>query len=215
MTVATDVWTDVHQERQALLEFLETLTPEQWDAQSLCAEWRVRDVVGHMVGETRMTVAHAAWGFITSGFRINRYIAKDARRRGAAPGARLLDDFRKIVNVRTHLPGLSSLAMLEDIVVHQIDIRQALGDGRRIPNRRMAPVATDLWSNRFFPGPKLFQGLGAAATDADWSAGQGADVVGSIQALVLTLAGRFTDIDQLQGEGTVTLRMRVDALRER
>jgi uncharacterized protein (TIGR03083 family) len=215
MAIATDVWTDVHQERQALLELLETLTPKQWDVQSLCTEWRVRDVVGHMVSEARMTVAQAAWGFITSGFRINRYIAKDARQRGAAPVASVLDEFRGIVDARTHLPGLSSLAMLEDIVVHQLDIRQALGDHRRIPNSRLVPVATDLWGNRFFPGRKLFQGLRAAATDADWSAGQGADVVGSIQALVLTLAGRFTIIDQLQGEGAATLRMRVDTLRER
>jgi uncharacterized protein (TIGR03083 family) len=79
MPTVTDFWTDVHQERQARLEHLETLTLEQWDAPSLCDEWRVRDVVGHMVSETHMTVAQAAWGFIASGFRINRYIAKDAR----------------------------------------------------------------------------------------------------------------------------------------
>ena len=60
MPTPTDFWTDVHQERQALLEYLETLTPEQWDAPSLCAEWRVRDVVGHTVSETHMTVAQAA-----------------------------------------------------------------------------------------------------------------------------------------------------------
>ena len=94
MSTGTDVWTDVHHERQSLLELLEALTPAQWDAPSLCAEWRVRDVVGHMVSETRMTVAQAAWGFIRSGFRINRYIAKDARQRGAAPVAMLLEDFR-------------------------------------------------------------------------------------------------------------------------
>ena len=97
MPTVTDVWPDVHQERQALLELLETLTPEQWDAPSLCAEWRVRDVVGHMVSETDMTVTQAVWGFITSGFRINRYIAKDARQRGAAPIAKLLEDFRDVV----------------------------------------------------------------------------------------------------------------------
>ena len=173
MPTVTDVWTDVHQERQALLELLETLTPEQWDAPSLCTEWRVRDVVGHMVSETRMTVAQTAWGFITSGFRINRYIAKDARRRGAAPVAKLLEDFRGVVPARTHLPGLSSLAMLEDIVIHQLDIRrpldatplhpQSANDPRRRPTS--GPTAS-------FPGPKLFQGLRAVATDAAWSAGQ-------------------------------------------
>src|ERR1700678_1954715 len=97
MTTVTDVWTDVHQERQALLELLETLTPEQWDAPSLCAAWRVRDVVGHMVSETRMTVAQLGWGIASSGFRINRYIAKDARRGGAASVAELVEDFRAAV----------------------------------------------------------------------------------------------------------------------
>jgi uncharacterized protein (TIGR03083 family) len=212
MPTATDVWTDVHQERQALLEFLETLTIEQWDTPSLCAEWRVRDVVGHMVSETRMTVAHAAWGFITSGFRINRYISKDARQLGAAPVAKLLEDFRGVVHARTHLPGLSSLSMLEDIVIHQTDIRQPLGRHRCIPDGRMILVAGDLWTNRFFPGPKLFQGIRAIATDADWSAGHGLDVTGPIEALILTLAGRLSALDQLQGDGATTLRMRATAL---
>ncbi len=213
MPKVTDVWDDVHQERQALLELLETLTPDQWDTQSLCTEWQVRDVVAHMVSETRMTIAQTARGFITSGFRINRYIDKDARRRGAIPAANLLEDFRAVVPARTHLPGLSSLAMLEDIVIHQVDIRRALDEPRCIPDRRTIPVATDLWTNRLFPGPKLFQGLRAVASDAAWTTGQGPDVAGPIEALILTLAGRFVALDQLQGEGIPILRLRADAQR--
>jgi uncharacterized protein (TIGR03083 family) len=213
MPTVTDFWTDVHQERQALLNLLETLTPEQWDAPSLCAEWRVRDVVGHMVSETRMTVAQAGWGFITSGFRINRYIAKDARQRGDAPIASLLEDFRAVILARTHLPGLSSLSMLEDIVIHQMDICRPLGQHRGIANGRMISVADDLWTNRFFPGPKLFRGIRAIATDAEWSVGDGTEVAGPIEALVLTLAGRFSALDQLHGDGTAILRMRAAALR--
>ena len=80
--------------------------------------------------------------------------------------------------------------MLEDIVIHQIDIRRPLERPRHIPDRRMIPVARDLWTNRFFPGAKLFEGINAIATDADWSAGDGLGVTGPIEALVLTLAGR-------------------------
>jgi uncharacterized protein (TIGR03083 family) len=42
----------------AISELLEPLSPEQWDAPSLCDGWRVRDVVSHMcVGyTTRMPV---------------------------------------------------------------------------------------------------------------------------------------------------------------
>jgi uncharacterized protein (TIGR03083 family) len=208
----SDVWADVHQERQALVELLETLTPEQWDAPSLCSEWRVRDVVGHMVSETRMTVAQVGWGWIRSGFRVNNYIAKDAQRRGATPAAKLLDDFHAVVLARTHLPGLSSLSMLEDIVIHQIDIRRPLERPRHIPNGRMIPVAMDLWTNRFFPGPKLFRGIRAVATDAEWSAGDGLDTTGPIEALVLTMAGRFASLDQIQGDGTEVLRKRAAAI---
>ena len=215
MPTPTDFWTDVHQERQALLELLETLTPEQWDTPSLCTDWRVRDVVGHMVSETHMTLTQAAWGFITSGFRINRYIAKNAQQRGSAPVAKLLEDYRDIVLARTHLPGLSSLSMLEDIVIHQMDIRRPLERYRAIPSNRMTAVAEDLWTNRFFPGPKLLHGIRATATDADWSAGDGLDVTAPIEALVLTLAGRFAALDQLQGDGAATLRMRADAIRGR
>ncbi len=212
MPKGADVWTDVHQERLVLLEYLETLTLEQWDAPSLCAEWRVRDVVGHMVSETEMTIAQAAWGFSTTGFRINRYIAKDAQKRGEAPVAKLLEDYRGVVLARTHLPGLTSLSMLVDIVIHQMDIGRPLERHRDIPTGRLIPVAGDLWTNRFFPGPKLFQGIRAIATDADWSAGDGVDVTGPIEALVLALAGRFVAVDQLKGEGSATLRIRANAL---
>ena len=101
MPKVIDVWSDVHQERHALLELLETLTGEEWDAPSLCTEWRVRDVVGHMVSETSMTVPRVAWGFMRSGFHINRYIAASARRRGETPVTDLLEDFRRIIFSRT------------------------------------------------------------------------------------------------------------------
>lgn len=36
-------------ERTDLADFLATLTSEQWEAQSLCEGWRVRDVVAHVM----------------------------------------------------------------------------------------------------------------------------------------------------------------------
>ena len=37
------------EERDSLVNTLKSLTPQQWDAPSLCEGWRVRDVVGHLV----------------------------------------------------------------------------------------------------------------------------------------------------------------------
>jgi len=36
-------------ERADLAAFLATLTPQQWQAPTLCARWRVRDVVAHVI----------------------------------------------------------------------------------------------------------------------------------------------------------------------
>jgi len=35
--------------RTDLASYLETLRPEQWDAPTLCVEWKVRDVVGYLL----------------------------------------------------------------------------------------------------------------------------------------------------------------------
>ena len=38
-----------YDERSDLAAFLETLTPQEWNAPSLCDRWTVKDVVAHMV----------------------------------------------------------------------------------------------------------------------------------------------------------------------
>jgi uncharacterized protein (TIGR03083 family) len=211
MLVATsiDVWTDVHQERLGLLGLLGTLTPPQWETESLCSEWRVRDVVGHMISETTMTVPNLLAGAISAGFRINRFIAKDARRQGTNAIPVLLEQFRAAVPTQTHLPGLSALSMLEDIVIHSLDIRRPLKVRQTIPESRMILVVGDLWTSRFFPGYKLFAGLRAEATDADWSGGEGPTVSGTIEDLALAMSGRLRGIDTFKGEGMGTLGQRM------
>jgi len=59
--MTTDVWIDVHEERESLLMLLEKLTPVEWDAPSLCTDWRVRDVVGHMCCCNRARLTRAVY----------------------------------------------------------------------------------------------------------------------------------------------------------
>jgi uncharacterized protein (TIGR03083 family) len=212
MSAATDVWIDVHDERESLLGLLETLTPVEWDTQSLCAEWRVRDVVGHLVSETTMSIHKLIVGMVGSGFRINKFIAADALRRGGSTDQELVDAFRAVVPTRAHLPGLSSMSMLEGIVIHSLDIRYPLHRDRTIPESRMVLVASHLLSSRFFVGQKLFAGLRVIATDADWSSGEGKEVNGPIGGIVLAMSGRIAGLDELQGEGMDCVHKRAENL---
>ena len=48
VTSGPDTMRLARDERADLADFLATLTPEQWDAPTLCPLWRVRDVVAHI-----------------------------------------------------------------------------------------------------------------------------------------------------------------------
>ena len=48
VTSGPDTMRLARDERAELADFLATLTPEQWDAPTLCTLWRVRHVVAHI-----------------------------------------------------------------------------------------------------------------------------------------------------------------------
>jgi uncharacterized protein (TIGR03083 family) len=212
ITAQKNVWSDVHDERHSLLLLLETLTENEWNEPSLCTGWRVRDVVGHMVSETTMTLPKVVKGMVKSGFRINRFLAADACERGCCSIPDLVEDFRIAMPTRTHLRGLSSLSMLEDIIIHSLDIRRPLRRAHAVSARRMNSVATDLWASHFFPGHKLFRDLRVMAIDSDWCAGDGPIVTGPIESLVLVMSGRLSDLEKLEGEGITRVRERAARL---
>ena len=76
---ATDVWVQVATERRALADFLETLSPAEWDRPSLCRGWRVRDVVAHVAWAAMQPQLPTMLGYVRGGFRVNRVNAENAR----------------------------------------------------------------------------------------------------------------------------------------
>jgi uncharacterized protein (TIGR03083 family) len=63
---AVDLRRLAREERADLAAFLATLSPRQWQAPTLGARWRVRDVVAHVVSydelDVRGLLAHAVRG---------------------------------------------------------------------------------------------------------------------------------------------------------
>ena len=49
--------------------------------------------------------------------------------------------------------------MLNDIVIHSLDIRRPLDERWEVLESRLILVANDLLASRFFPGRKLFNGF--------------------------------------------------------
>ena len=71
----TETWTMVAETRTDLASYLATLTPEQWNAPTLCDKWKVRDVVGHLVeGANKIPMGKMVGGMLKSGFNLNKML---------------------------------------------------------------------------------------------------------------------------------------------
>ena len=57
---------------------------------------------------------------------------------------------------------------------------------------------------------KNANGLKLVATDMDWTPGEGPEVSGPGEALLMAIVGRPQALDELDGHGLATLRRRVD-----
>lgn len=78
-------------------------------------------------------------------------------------------------------------------------LRDAVGN-RRMPPGSAVESADYLWRRGFpFHARKRLAGHRLVATDADWRAGEGAEISGPIQALVMLLAGRTAVVAELTG----------------
>jgi len=206
--VTNDIWRYIGSERADLADTWESLTPEQWDAASWCEGWSVQEVAGHLVASAEQTPAHFFQEFIGAGFRFNVFAERGARRCASAGTSELVRRLRARTSTRNHPPGPSS-AMLGEVVVHGDDIRRPLGLTHHSPEAALIIVA-DAWKKTdLLIGSKTrISGLRLAATDSTWVHGEGPEVSGPLQSLVLAMTGRKEVLDDLSGDGVSLLATR-------
>lgn len=207
-----DEWAAIEDERLALAEDLSGVPNSAWDTPSLCTEWKVRDVVAHLVAGATIGTGEALGGLVKNGFNFNRFMARDAVAKGAAAPATLLAELRAVAPSRKTPPMTKPVDVLLDTVCHAQDIRRPLGLKRDYPEASLEAVADRLKGYGFpFGAKKHITGLRLVATDAPWTTGDGPEVSGPLEALVMAMAGRRVVLDTLAGPGTETLRARLPA----
>lgn len=207
--MTTDIWAEVTAERNELCDFLETLNADEWDAPTLCPEWRVRDVVGHVVmGSEKFGFGKSMSALMKSGFSVNKMIANTAKQVGNEPTEDLLKRLRENAASQTVPPMTKPADLLSDTLIHTQDIRRPLGKPRDIPGDRLRLALDDQKVVGFMGNKKRIAGLKLVATDMDWTYGDGPEVRGSAEALLLAMTGRKSVLDELSGDGVQTLRNR-------
>lgn len=196
-----DARTLAREERADFADFLETLTPDQWEQPTLCAGWSVRSVVAHVVSYDELSGRQLAQRFGRARLSLKRSNEIGlAEYRVRAP-EELIGIMRRNPQPGRMLGKFGGMVGFLDGLIHQQDIRRPLGLPRTIPAARLGR-ALEL-SLRAPPVgvSRRLTGLRAVATDLDWASGNGIEVRGPAEAMLLALAGRRAAADDLTGPG--------------
>ncbi len=208
-----DTWNMIDAERTEFADLCDGLTRAEWDTQSLCTNWRVRDVVGHLAGGANLSMGKAMVELARYRFRIGPMIEGTAITAGSAPTDDLARAMRAAVGARKTPPGVKPEGVLTDTIVHQQDVRRAIGVPRVIADDRLTLALDSIKdvTNGLLPGKQRVAELALRATDVDWSAGPAGapEVSGTGEALLLAMCGRPAALADLSGAGLETLRARI------
>jgi uncharacterized protein (TIGR03083 family) len=208
MTDAYTLRNMVEAEQAEFTALLQGLTPEQWDAQSLCRGWSVHDVVIHTALHAHTTGVQRFTQQARAGFSEDRYMAPER--------TRSIDDLIDWLASPATLGGrMSILTQLSELVIHQQDVRRPLGMMRSIRADLLSVVldfgiARSALTSTMASSRRRSKGLRLVAPDIDWWAGRGPEVRGPGEAILMALNGRTGTMADLTGDGTHMLAARID-----
>jgi uncharacterized protein (TIGR03083 family) len=208
MTTATrlDVPAAVAAERLGLAALLDDLAPHEWDAPSLCAGWSVRHVVAHLTTATRWMVRRAVGGLLRHGGDLHGLFDAETRAVTAACApAELVARLRGTAHSLKRFPGASETDQLADVLVHAQDVARPLGRSHPAPVDRVVTALRRTHHNAFYGSRERLAGVRLVASDADWSAGTGAELRGPAGDLLLVATGRGAGLAALTGPGVAVV----------
>jgi uncharacterized protein (TIGR03083 family) len=188
-------------ERRELAKILGDLPAQSWDLPTLCAGWRVREVVAHVTMPFRYSGARFMIEVMKSRGNFGRMADRCARRDAAVQPDELLATYRDNERHPWKPPGGGFKGALTHDVIHGLDITVALDIARQVPEEHLRTVLGSVTE------PKVVKYFGAdlngvelRADDLDWSFGSGTPVFGQAQDLAMVLCGRKLPAGRLRGE---------------
>ena len=189
-------------QRAELAEILAGLPAPGWDEPTLCAGWRVREVVAHITMPFRFSGRRFALELAKSRGRFNEMADRVARRDAAAMSpADLADALRSNIGHPWKPPGGGYTGALAHDLIHGLDVTVPLGLDRPIPEERLRLVLPGSLTDRSvkFFGTDL-DGIELRADDLDWTLGSGVCLEGAAADLLLVLCGRTLPPGRLTGD---------------
>ena len=205
-----DTFAEIADERRGLADLMSGLTGEQQAARSLCEEWSVHDVAGHLIMPLEVSTSRFMLTMLACRGSLDRANVRLTRQQARRPFDEIVQVLREKAETRFTPPGAGPEAPLTDLLVHGLDIRWPLRLTRDIPEERLQKSLTFLTctpARGLVPGGTL-DALRFEANDIDWAHGSGPTVSGNAEALLST-TGRTAALGLLSGDGLPTLQARL------
>ncbi|HEY0126934.1 MAG TPA: maleylpyruvate isomerase family mycothiol-dependent enzyme [Blastococcus sp.] len=192
--------TAVAAERRAQVELYASLSEEDWDSPSLCAGWRVREVLAHVTMPFRYSLRSVVWEIARARGSFDRMADRRARIDARELSTtQLWESLRDNVEHPWSPPGGGPLGALSHDVIHGLDVSTALGRDDAASPVRVGMVLAGLRPKQVASFGVDLDGVELLADDLDWSYGRGEPVRGRAQDLLLLVCGRQLPAGRLTG----------------
>ena len=208
-----DVLAAIADERRRTADLIDALSPAQLNVPSLCGDWTVKQVAGHLLAAIDVPPAALLPLILRSGLSLHRANARLAVLTAARPAGAIAAGLRANAENPFKPPIVGHPGQLTDLQVHGQDIRRPLGlpHGLRLDRLRISlDFLTGGHAVGFAPKRRL-AGLHFEATDLDWSWGSGPALRGPAEALMMAMTGRAVALGELDGPGGPILGNRLTA----
>lgn len=199
--MTTETRAAISAERRELAAVFGEMDRTMWDAPTLCAGWRPREVLAHMTMPFRLSKRQFLTGLCAARGNFNRMADRHARRVAAEQTPeQLVGCLRDNAEFDWKPPGGGLVGALSHDVIHGLDITAGVGVNRRIPPDRLGIVLDAIKPRQVKYFGVDLDGIRLRATDLDWSYGSGTELCGPAQDLLLVLCGRTVPAGHIAGE---------------
>lgn len=189
------------------------LTEVQWQVQSLCTGWTVREVAAHLVPPERgFRKRDFARLLIRYRGSLDQLVEGVTRETAKLPVETLVRQLRDRAGMRLDVPVIGPFGPMADTAIHLRDVARPLGLDVNPEPASWRPVLDFLVTKHArygFRTADRLDGLRLEATDQDWAWGDGAPVRATSEALALAVTGRAIVVPELSGPGAELLADRI------
>ena len=196
-------WNVAARARNDFADMIERLTPEQLDQSTYCAEWTARGVLAHVTGFVETGFAKFMGTIVKNRFDFDKVTLDLARTQLARPVGDVLAALRANATKSAAMPMFPEAMTVADMAIHTQDVRRPLGLDGSLDNEVLSDALDFLTTHKMattLVDRKPLDGVRLVATDSDWTFGEGEEISGPGEALMMGMAGRPV-LDELTGPG--------------